>query len=86
MVVVFSLMSNGKNSDCLLIFNFEQRHVSGSAEWDEQFSQEWIRILDFATGERKFLEDLPSTANSSQRSFRCLQVVLGQEGEQPFKI
>lgn len=49
-VVVFALVANGEDGDGAFVFDFEQDHITGPAEWDDPFAQERVGVIRLGAG------------------------------------
>lgn len=86
MIVIFSLVADGENSDRLIIFDLEQGHIPSIRERDDEFPEKRVRILGLSTGKWKLLKERPCAISDLQRPFRGAQILLHQKTVQPLEI
>jgi len=79
MIVVLPLVPNGENGHRRLVFDFKQRNVSGRAEGDDQFPQEWIVVIDLAATEGEILKELKSLEDGIAGTPGCAKIFIEKE-------
>jgi hypothetical protein len=77
-VVVFALVAYCKDGYSRRILDLEQHDVSGTAERDDEFAQEWGVSRGLPAGEGKFFEQLYALRYFSPRAARSLYVSIEQ--------
>src|SRR3546814_1391575 len=73
-VVVFALVADGEDGDGAVVVDFEQCDVSGLAEADQQFAEQWCAGVGLAAAPRseEHTSELPSLMRISYAVF-CLK-------------